>query len=425
MVRRLEPARRAAHAARLSHRQPAAQRLRDGPQPGERRRGGDDRPPGDARLRRARRRDGARARPYPQPRHPHHDGERDRRGRHCHHRPVRLPLRRPRRGAPEPDRDARHGDPGAARRHDHPDGDQPLAGIRRRPDRRGDLRRSAWRSPRPWPRSPAACTTSPTRRPSATRRPRLSSSSIRSPATAWTTSSRPTRRPRTGSRRSRSWPAPRPGDLRRRGFPRRSVRRLPGAARRRRPDPGAEPGGRPAGHTAGRRDRGPPSRLDGRRRSAEAAGAARRRLRRARRRGGSRPARRGAGESDRGRHPSGASARSGAPWRSASTRVRRRTGAFTTSSRSAPPRSCSSTCRTTPPSTPPCGSHGGDKSLKPLGGLVNAVLRRVARERDAILAAGRSLARHARLAAGALDGALRRRAPSPSRKRTARRPRST
>ena len=130
-----------ADAARLSHRQPATQRLRHRPQPAERRRRGHHRPLADDVLRGARRRHGARARAYQEPRHADHDGDGHGRRRHLDHRPVRLPVRRPR--PSQSARHDRHRHPGAARRHGHPDGHQPLARIRRRPDRRGDLRRSA------------------------------------------------------------------------------------------------------------------------------------------------------------------------------------------------------------------------------------------------------------------------------------------
>ncbi len=57
------------------------------------------------------------------------------------------------------------------------------------------------RSPRRLPRSPMPPSASPTQPPSATRRRRTCSSSIRSPASAWTTCSPPIRRPRTASPR--------------------------------------------------------------------------------------------------------------------------------------------------------------------------------------------------------------------------------
>ena len=61
-----------------------------------------------------------------------------------------------------------------------------------------------------------------------------------------------------------------------------------------------------------------------------------------------------------------------------------------------------------PSSTAPCSSPQNDPKLHHAGGFINAVLRRVAREREAILAETRPLPRHARLARGALDRAIRR-----------------
>ena len=79
-------------------------------------------------------------------------------------------------------RHAGDGDPRADRRHAGADGDQPHARIRRR---RSSARRSPGSptgSPRRWPRSRTPRTRSRTRRPSAIRRPRTCSSSIRCPA---------------------------------------------------------------------------------------------------------------------------------------------------------------------------------------------------------------------------------------------------
>ena len=69
----------------------------------------------------------------------------------------------------------------------------------------------------------------------------------------------------------------------------------------------------------------------------------------------------------------------------------------------------------------------GERRLQHAAGLVNAVLRRMARERAAILAAADPLAaRYARLARGALDGGLRTRTgPRDRRRRTPPRRRST
>ena len=102
-------------------------------------------------------------------------------------------------------RHARHGDPGADRRHAGADGDQPHARIRRRPAGRADRRQSerARLGAGEDLQRGAADRESDAR--SRTRRPRISSSSIRSPA-AWL--GQPVRHPscdrRTASRRCSS-----------------------------------------------------------------------------------------------------------------------------------------------------------------------------------------------------------------------------
>ena len=165
IVRELSTRGRQADAAPLHLADPGAQRLRDRPQPRERRRllhRGHPRP-----ARRARAARGARPRAHArlQPRHPHALGGGGHRGRHLDDRPVpvvRHDLRRrlERRG-PQPDRRPRAGDPRAVRR---------------------DGRRSS--------RSRAPASTTPTRTAPA------------SPATRWPS-------PRRCASSSSAWPAPR------------------------------------------------------------------------------------------------------------------------------------------------------------------------------------------------------------------------
>ena len=74
-------------------------------------------------------RDGARTGAYQEPRYPDHDRERHHRGRHREPGAIRVPVRRPGRRSAQRRRHAAHGPHRAAGRHDHPDGDQPVAGI--------------------------------------------------------------------------------------------------------------------------------------------------------------------------------------------------------------------------------------------------------------------------------------------------------
>ena len=133
-----------------------------------------------------------------EPRHADHDDHRDACRRDLHARQFRLLLRRqPRQqqSARLRRRAGRH-DRGAARRDAGADGDQPHARIFRRPARRRDLRQSAVarlgarqdRAQRP--------SRSTIRTPSAIRRRRICSSSIRCRASAWTICSRRTRAPK-------------------------------------------------------------------------------------------------------------------------------------------------------------------------------------------------------------------------------------
>ena len=122
-----------------------------------------------------------------------------------------------------------------------PDGDQPDARIFGRPRGAEITGQPAWLASALGKIARAAAR-SRTRRPSATRRRRISSSSIRCPARAWTISSRPTRRPRTASPRSRRWRASSARGGRRahrRTFPASAARVRPMIAR-------AVPGGKAA-----------------------------------------------------------------------------------------------------------------------------------------------------------------------------------
>ena len=177
-------ARRPADAARLHHGQPAAERVRDRPQSGERGGRRDHRPDGAHEPRGARRRHCARARAHQEPRHADHDDHRDDCRRDLHAGAVRHVLRR---RPPRQQQRRRHGhhrhagdgDPRADRRHAGADGDQPDARIRRRQSRR------AHRRPAGLARLGAGASSKPRRTPSRTRtqsaapRPRTCSSSIR------------------------------------------------------------------------------------------------------------------------------------------------------------------------------------------------------------------------------------------------------
>ena len=150
---------------------------------------------------RARRRHRARARARQAPRHPDQLGRRDdRRGDHdvaARFADVlrRRPLGRPRRRQ-QPDRAARHDDPGAAGGDADPGGDLALARVRRRRRRRGDRRRAARAGERAAQARDAArsgCRSTPTRRR------RTCSSSSRSRPAACSRCSARIRRPSSGS----------------------------------------------------------------------------------------------------------------------------------------------------------------------------------------------------------------------------------
>ena len=194
---------RAADAEGLPDRQPAAQRLRHRPQSRERRRRRHDRPARAALPRGSRRRHGARTGACQEPRHADDDDHRDLAGaismlgnfafffggNRDNNNPLGFvgvlvamivaPL--------------------AA--HARADGDQPHARIFRRPRAapRSAAIRCGW--PPRLPRSPRGAAASPIRTPSATRRPRISSSSIRCRASGMDNlfSTHPARR--TASRR--------------------------------------------------------------------------------------------------------------------------------------------------------------------------------------------------------------------------------
>jgi heat shock protein HtpX len=100
-------------------------------------------------------------------------------------------------------RHARHGDPGADRRDAGADGDQPHARIRGRPHGRRD-RRGAALSRSALARLENAAHQIPNEAPSAIRRPRTCSSSIRCRVSAWTACSRRIRPRKIASPRSSS-----------------------------------------------------------------------------------------------------------------------------------------------------------------------------------------------------------------------------
>ena len=173
-----------------------------------------------------RRRDGARAGACEEPRHADHDDHRDDRRRDLHARQFRLLLRRQPRQQQSARLHRRAGrdDRRAARRDAGADGDQPHARIFRRPARRRDLRQAAVArlGARQDRRAAPNASTIPT--PSAIRRRRISSSSIRCRASAWTICSRPIRPPRTASRALQAM-AQRQASAPARAEPRRRCRR--------------------------------------------------------------------------------------------------------------------------------------------------------------------------------------------------------
>ena len=118
----------------------AAERVRHRPQSRERGGRGHHRPAQLPQPRRSRRRGRARACAYQEPRHADHDDHRDHRRRDLDAGAVRhvLQRRQPQQQRLRHHRHARHGDPGADRRHAGADGDQPHARILRRQARRDD-----------------------------------------------------------------------------------------------------------------------------------------------------------------------------------------------------------------------------------------------------------------------------------------------
>ena len=187
-----------------SMREPAAERVRDRPRSRARRRRRHDRHYCSVLI--ARRTGGrarARARAHQEPRHADHDGHGDDRRRDLDAREFRVVLRLGRQPQQpdghhrlDRDRDSWRRSPRCSCRW------RSAARANTKPTRIGAeiAGQPLWLASRAREHSVVGAARRRTRRPSAIRRPRTCSSSIRSPAMAWTTSSRPIRRPRTASR---------------------------------------------------------------------------------------------------------------------------------------------------------------------------------------------------------------------------------